>query len=35
MHGQTLTPHGLLVATGRARIEAPHAFGTGEVDADR
>jgi hypothetical protein len=28
-------PHGLLIHTGRARIEAPLAFGTGEGDADR
>jgi hypothetical protein len=27
--------HGLLIRTGRVRIEAPLAFGTGEGDADR
>lgn len=27
--------HGLLIRTGRAGIEAPFAFGTGEGDADR
>jgi hypothetical protein len=27
--------HGLLIRTGRARIEVPLAFGTGEGDADR